>query len=32
MNKLELKHKEVIDFYTKNADENVVKKTEKITI
>jgi len=29
MDKLELRHKEVIEFYTKNADENVVKKLSR---
>jgi 3-methyladenine DNA glycosylase AlkD len=29
MDKIELKHKEVIEFYTKNADEKVVKKLSK---
>ena len=29
MNKLELRHQEVIDFYTKNADENDVKKLSR---
>lgn len=29
MNKIELKHKEVIDFYTKNADGNAVKKLSR---
>lgn len=29
MNKIEQKHKEVVDFYVKNADENVVKKLSR---
>lgn len=29
MDKIKLKHKEVVDFYTKNADENAVKKLSR---